>query len=226
MKYLAILVAAAAIAGVSPAGAQVTQPPLGITSPLGIGPGIQVPPVGVPLGATQLSVTGVSPIVTGSVPQSAITGSNTACGGSAALTTGISDPTALFDAGVSSGNASGTCASMGGALTRPTASASSPTGMGGLAAVGRVGIPMGSSELDPGGLSPPPPTTSVTSSLGISTTVPSTPLVGVPSTGASSITTMSPLSVTPSPSTAASCVGEPGNINSTGISAGTSAGIC
>ena len=223
MKHLAILIAAVAIAGVSPARAQVTQPPLGITSPLGLGPAAAVPPVGVPLGATQLSTAGVSPVVTGSVPQSAITGSNTACGGSAALTTGISDPTALFDAGMSSGNASGTCATMGGALATPTASASSPTGMGGLAAVGRVGIPMGSSELDPGGLSPPPPTTSFTSSLGISTTVPSTPLVASPSPMG-----MNPLSVTPqtSVSSGASCIGAPGNINSTGISAGTSAGIC
>ena len=224
MKYLAILVAAAAVAATSPASAQVTQPPLGITSPLGIGPAAQVPPVGVPLGATQLSTIGVSPVVTGSVPQSAITGSNSACGGSAALTTGISDPTALFDAGVSSGNAMGTCASMGGALTRPTASASSPTGMG-SAAVGRVGIPMGSAELDPGGLSPPPPDTSITSSLGISSAVPSMPVVASP---AGMPTSPSLLSTTPqaAPTTGASCVGVPGDINSTGISASSAAGIC
>jgi hypothetical protein len=220
MKHLAILVAAVAIAGVTPARAQVTQPPLSITSPLGLGPAAAVPPVGVPLGATQLPTAGVSPIVTGSVPQSAITGSNTACGGSAALTTGISDPTALFDAGMGGGNASGTCATMGGALARPTASASSPTGMGSVA-VGRVGIPMGSTELGVGGLSPPPDPTSVTSSLGISSAVPSTPLVASPSTAG-----MNPLSPQTSFSSGASCIGAPGNINSTGISAGSSAGIC
>src|SRR4051812_15258200 len=109
MRCLPVLIAVTTLLGATPALAQPALPPLGMTSPLGIGPGAPVAPVGVPLGATQLMTLGVSPALAGSVPQSAITGSNSACGGSAALTTGISDPTALFDAGMSSGTASGAC---------------------------------------------------------------------------------------------------------------------
>jgi hypothetical protein len=207
MKCLPVLIAVTTLLGATPALAQTALPPLGIASPLGIGPGAPVAPVGVPLGATQLMTPGVSPALAGSVPQSAITGSNSACGGSAALTTGISDPTALFDAGMNSGTASGACLAAGGG-TRPAATASSPTGMGGLAAVGRVGIPMGSSELDPGGLSPPPPTTMLNSA----------PFAMAPSTGlmtSSPMATPNSLSATPQTSTATLCAGVPGNINST-----------
>jgi hypothetical protein len=41
-------------------------------------------------------------------------------------------------------------------LAGPAASASSPTGMGSVSSVSRGGIPMGSTELGAGGLSPPP----------------------------------------------------------------------
>jgi hypothetical protein len=208
MRYLPVLIAVTALLGATPALAQPALPPLGIASPLGIGPGAPVPPVGVPLGATQLMTPGVSPALAGSVPQSAITGSNSACGGSAALTTGISDPAALFDAGMSAGTASGACLASGGGTANPAATASSPTGMGGLAAVGRVGIPMGSSELDPGGLSPPPP----------ATTLNSAPFAMSPSTD---LMTSSPMAApnsfatTPQTSAGVACAGLPGNINST-----------
>jgi hypothetical protein len=41
-------------------------------------------------------------------------------------------------------------------LAGPAASASSPTGMGSASSVSRIGIPLGSTELGVGGLSPPP----------------------------------------------------------------------
>lgn len=208
MKCLPVLLAAMVLSGATPALAQSALPPLGIASPLGIGPGAPVAPVGVPLGATQLMTPGTGTVPAGIVPQSAITGSNSACGGSAALTTGISDPTALFDAGMSAGTVSGACLAAGG-NTRPAATASSPTGMGIPAAVGRVGIPMGSSELDPGGLSPPPPTTMLNPT-------PFAPSASSPQLGTfTSSPTATPNAFSSTPQTSTACSGIPGNINST-----------
>src|SRR5256885_6542505 len=223
MKHLPILTAIVTLAITQPALAQLTPSPLGTTSPLGIatplgmGPGSPVAPTGVPMGATQLSSPGVSPALAGIVPQNAISGNTAACSGTIS-TTGMSSPTALFDA--SAGTVSGTCATTSvSASSNPAASGSSPTGMGSVAAVGRVGIPMGSAELDPGGLSLPPPATSLTSTLPVATAVPVTPLMISPlGTTTSSSTT--------SQTTSSSCGGVPGNINSTGSSAGSTAGSC
>jgi hypothetical protein len=60
--YVAILTVVLAVL-TRPALAQVNPLPLGVASPLGIGPSAQVPPVGVPLGATQLVPSGLSPVV-------------------------------------------------------------------------------------------------------------------------------------------------------------------
>ena len=85
-----------------------------------------------------------------------MTGTSFGTGMSAA---GVSASTSVFDGGGTAGTASGTCAAIGGSsLAGPAASASSPTGMGSMASVGRVGIPLGSTELGAGGLSPPPDT--------------------------------------------------------------------
>ena len=54
--FLIVLGCGAAFAQVGP-----TASPLGITSPLGIGPGSAVPPVGVPMGALELATPGLSP---------------------------------------------------------------------------------------------------------------------------------------------------------------------
>ena len=71
--------------------------------------------------------------------------------------TGMPGSSALFDGGGTMGNASGTCmGAAGGSTAGPASSASSPTGMGLGSPVGRVGIPLGSTELGVGGLSPPP----------------------------------------------------------------------
>jgi hypothetical protein len=226
MRCLPVLIAAIALCATTPVLAQTALAPLGITSPLGIGPGAPVAPVGVPLGATQLTTPGLSSPPAGIVPQSAITGSNSACGGSATLTTGVSSSTALFDGGMTAGTASGACLAAGGSTASPAGSSSSPTGMSGLAPVGRVGIPMGSSELDPGGLSPLPPATmlnpaplsSTMSSLVDPTASPLGGALTAPPLG-----TPNSFSATPQTSAGVACAGLPGNINST---ATLTAGSC
>src|SRR4051794_15050423 len=49
-------------------GSALAQSPLGLTSPLGIGPGSPVGPTGIPLGATELGSLGVSPTTSGTSP--------------------------------------------------------------------------------------------------------------------------------------------------------------
>jgi hypothetical protein len=100
---------------------------------------------------------------------------------------GTSGSTMLFDGGGITGTASGTCSPSGGSsLAGPAASASSPTMMGSVSAGGRVGIPMGSTELGAGGLSPPLtlPVPAASSSVLTSGSVP------CPSTGMSPTTGM------------------------------------
>jgi hypothetical protein len=55
--------ASAQIGGIGPSGS-----PLGMTSPLGIGPAPAVPRTGIPIGATELSTPGVSPMTSGTSP--------------------------------------------------------------------------------------------------------------------------------------------------------------
>jgi hypothetical protein len=177
-------------------------PPIGLTSPLGVGPGAPVPPVRIPLGATQMQSLGVSPLTSGVSPASPTLGVNSTCAGiggsipeasfgmasSATGSSGIgsamsgtsfgtgtssagtSVSTSVFDGVGMTGNASGTCpVTAGSSLGNPAASASSPSGVGSPTA-GRLGVPLGSTELGVGGLSPPltnpTPSTTLNSSLG------------------------------------------------------------
>jgi hypothetical protein len=173
-----LMVCSPAFAQVGGMGISPEPSPLGMTSPLGIGPSSPVAPAGTPLGATELVSPGVSPTAT--------------CSGMQSLTSGTSGSTALFDGGGNAGTASGACAGGGSStLLQPAASASSPAGMGNLSSVRPVGIPLGSTELGAGGLSPPAlvfsspsPTSlpSVTSSAStMSTIVSTTPVVIPPS---------------------------------------------
>ena len=170
MTRLLMVAMTAALLGCGSAAAQIgglaASPgpsPLAITSPLGIGPAAPVAPTGIPLGATELALPGVSPMTSGASPVVPAIGGATACSGASALgsSTGIAKPgtsgsSTIFDGGGLGGTASGTCAATtNGSAGGPAASASSPTGMG-LSAVGRAGIPLGSTELNVGGLSPPP----------------------------------------------------------------------
>src|SRR5262245_42423066 len=168
MTRLLMLAMAAALLGSGSASAQIgglaTSPgpsPLGITSPLGIGPAAPVAPTGIPLGATELASPGVSPMTSGVSPAVPAIGAATTCSGAGALGnpagTANPGPSGLspgFGGGGLGGPASGTCAT-GSPSLGPAPSASAPTGMG-LSTLGRAGIPLGSTELNVGGLSPPP----------------------------------------------------------------------
>jgi hypothetical protein len=158
------------VPGCNSASAQVgmsAPSPLGMTSPLGIGPGAAVPRTGIPLGTTELGSVGVSPTTSGTSPLAPATSS------SLATCTGINSPAgnlsgnlqnnamssptasstgALFDGGGLAGTPSGTCAGIAGTTTPASPSPFTPS------AVGRIGIPMDSTELGVGGLSPLPAT--------------------------------------------------------------------
>jgi hypothetical protein len=157
----ASLLAGAGWTWCAPASAQIMapggpQPPgIGATSPF-TGPGSTVPPVGVPLGSTELAVPGLSPAApptgVGSIP------GNSACSGSSNSARSSGAP---FDGGGFSEGASATCATAGGMnVSGPPLSGSS---------VGRAGIPLGSTELGGAGLSsavpvPAPPVPAIASS--------------------------------------------------------------
>src|ERR1700737_2558827 len=202
-------------AAIPQAGMGPAPPPLGMTSPLGIGAAAPVGATGLPLGATELSTPGVSPMTSGSSASSAMTtpsvcsstmgAMQTAASGIGNSTSGIpgslpgessatgtisgtSAPTPLFDGTGIAGTASGTCATAATASSSPTASASSPT-VGSRTTVGRVGIPVGSTELGTGGLSPLPDTTLQSQSTVVPTgtnTVPC-PTTGMPTMAGSSM---------------------------------------
>jgi hypothetical protein len=131
--------------------------PLGITSPLGIGPGSSVGSVGIPMGATELATPGLSPTTSGlnGSPCSMTVGSN-----------------ALFDGGGNTGTASNACASMGSGLSQPQSSVSSST------STGRAQIPLGATELSPGGLSPLPLVLPPNPSVSLAPSVSSPSLMG------------------------------------------------
>ena len=135
-------------------------PPLGMTSPLGI-PNAPVGQTGIPLGATELATPGVSPTTSGASPMlgatcvssapplaamgSSMTGTPPNMG---SPVTGASG-SALFDGGGMAASASGACAASA------TASPPMASSMGPGSSIGMVGIPLGSTELGGGGLSPP-----------------------------------------------------------------------
>jgi len=225
MTRIGIAALTALLLGCGSAVAQTTPglSPLGMTSPLGLGPGAPVPPAGVPLGATEMRSLGVSPLTSGVSPTNPTLGINSTCGGiggsipqasfgveSSALGTssgmgsssgssmagtslgtgtsaaGSSASTTVFDGGGMAGTASGTCpVTAGSSLGNPASSASSPAGTGSTA-VGRLGVPLGSTELGAGGLSPIPtlPTLNSTAPSSTLSTVP------CPTTGMTSTTGM------------------------------------
>src|SRR5262249_59928997 len=80
MALAAALAAAVLGCGAAQAQAPSISPglPLGITSPLGIGPAGPVGPTRIPLGATELATPGASPTLSGVSPLDPLTG--VACG--------------------------------------------------------------------------------------------------------------------------------------------------
>ena len=181
MTRFAVATTAAVLSGCWPAYAQVggtgifPGPALGMTSPLGVGPGSPVAPTRIPMGATELTSSGVSPLTSGASPLGLAIGGIATCSGAGgslpqaspgmgasmpgtSFNTGMSTAgtvgsTTIFDGGGTSGSASGTCAGTAGA---PSAGSAAPsTGMGSTSSVSRLGIPLGSTEIGVGGLSPP-----------------------------------------------------------------------
>jgi hypothetical protein len=214
MKRLCIATAAATLLGCGCAFAQVgaigTSPlaPLGVTSPLGLGPGAAVGPIRIPLGATELGTPGVSPMISGTSPLGSTIGNLTSCSGM-----GGSIPQA------STGMPSGSCAgATDGSASQAAASASSPGMIGSRSTAGRAGIPLGSTELGFGGLSPPPtaviPNSTFPPSVGVS---PSFPASGMPNPSTPPAAGANPLFPAANAGSALSC-------NVTGIS--MTSGIC
>jgi hypothetical protein len=225
MTHIWISALTALLLGSSSALAQTTPalPPLGTTSPLGFGLGAPVPPVRIPLGATEMQSLGVSPLTSGVSPMNPTLGINSTCGGiggsipqasfgvesstpgtssgmgssmagtslgTGTSAAGTSGSTSVFDGAGMAGTASGTCpVTTGSSLGNPASSASSPPGMGSTA-VGRLGVPLGSTELGAGGLSPMAtlPTLNPTAPSSTLSTVPC-PIAGIASTAGTSSST-------------------------------------
>jgi hypothetical protein len=167
-RELIIAATLATLLGGNPVFAQVggigsPTPGMGVTSPFGMSSAASgsVGPAGVPLGATELATPGLSP-----APPSTLGSGFTIC--SAVVGAGSNSATGLFDgggAGTSMGTSqigmdgtsstSGACNQASGAGSTGTL-ASTPTSPGPSAPLGIGSVPMGSTELNRGGVSPSP----------------------------------------------------------------------
>ena len=125
------LTSAAAIAQTTVPGAP-PSPGMLATSPLNPQ---STRPVGIPLGSTEVATPGISPLNPAQDMTNCPTSANSA------------SPGALFDGGGLAGNSSSACAG--------SAAASSP--LSSPTTVGRVGIPLGATELGGAGISPSVP---------------------------------------------------------------------
>jgi hypothetical protein len=176
MRRLSMTVAIVML-GCSTALAQVGGTPgIAATSPLGMSggsqPGTSVGPTGIPLGATELTSPGISPMLTDptGMMASGCLGGGTASSG---ISGGISGITTYDGGGLAVGGGMGAAPCAGASTTSPTGSTLSASP--GVAA--RTGIPLGSFEIGNAGVSPlitvPSPTIS-SSPLGIVGSSPST----------------------------------------------------
>ncbi|MDF0516946.1 hypothetical protein P0R31_06860 [Bradyrhizobium yuanmingense] len=134
------LVAGGAIAQTTVPG---MQPPAGMLATSPLNPQ-STRPVGIPLGSTEIATPGISPIN----PMQSTTG---CVGSSSTASTG-----ALFDGGGLSGAQSTNCPG-GAVVASPLPSTST---------VGRVGIPLGSTEIGGAGISPSVPVPGPNSTVG------------------------------------------------------------
>ncbi len=143
MRTLFVIAAmAATFLGSCSASAQLSgmaASPLGTTSPLAMSPGLPVAPTGIALGATELTTPGISP---GPASAMGVMGCPSAAGSTS------SSPSPLFDGGGMAA-VSGACLGTGAAGSAMPAQSTSR--------IGPAGIPLGSTELGSGGLSPAPP---------------------------------------------------------------------
>lgn len=146
MRHELIAAMLIVLLGCHPVSAQVgvmgsPTPGMGATSPLGITPGLPVPPAGIPFGATELASPGVSPAPSDTT---GMPGTGTSCSSS-----GTSGSTTNYDGGGMT-MGTGTCGS-GSGNSAPSMTATSPASPGGAS---KAGIPLGSVELGNAGISP------------------------------------------------------------------------
>src|SRR5262245_49163380 len=117
MSAAAVALVSSGLVGCGSAFAQVgaTPPgasPLGITSPLGIGPAPSVPGTGIPLGATELNSPGVSPMTTGVLPLGPSALSASTCSGVNSMGGNLSGTSTMSGSSVGTGmSTAGTAAS-------------------------------------------------------------------------------------------------------------------
>jgi len=119
------------------------QPPTGMLATSPLNPQ-STRPVGIPLGSTEITTPGISPINPTQSPTGCVGSGNASSSG------------ALFDGGGLSGTSSTNCAGSTAAI-----SSIPPT-----STVGRVGIPLGSTEIGGAGISPTVPVPGPTSTVG------------------------------------------------------------
>ena len=174
--------AVAAVLNCGPAVAQTngfggSSAGMGTTSPLSLGSGFTAQPVGIPLGSTEIATSGISP----AAPPSGVglNVENTNCSDS--RSSKVRPSGASFDGGGISGNASSSCVT-----TATTNSAGTSNPSAATSSAGRVGIPLGSTELGGAGLSSVAPVPAAT----VSPIVSSPSSGGIPCTAAHASTTM------------------------------------
>jgi hypothetical protein len=168
--HFAAVILAASLLGCGSVLAQVAvgPPSLGPTSPLAMTPGMAVGPAGIPFGTTEMTTPGISP-----APPAAMGALD--CSNAGGPTSQVVSP--LFDGGGTAGTASSACAGTAGAGASMPAL---PT-----LRAGRVGIPLGSTELGNAGLSPlPPVSTMLVSPIVPSVTTPLPTMDTAPATSA------------------------------------------
>jgi hypothetical protein len=114
-----------------------------------------VGPIGIPLGSTELGTPGLSPVGPTAAPPAVVTGSRLPCLETGSASGESPSPAALFDGGGIGSMASGGCTASSGSSASP-ASASTAYGAGSPPPAGQLTAPLGSTQMSPGGLSPPP----------------------------------------------------------------------
>jgi hypothetical protein len=148
MTRFVVAATAAVLLGCSSAFAQVSPvlPPLGMTSPLGVGPALPVPPARVPLGAIELPSPGVSPMTSVISTLGPATPTMSGCrgiGGSIAESSfGPGTSVTGSGAGVSAPGAGSSSSGMGGSMS----GTSSGTG------ISSAGTSMATTAFDGGGV--------------------------------------------------------------------------
>src|SRR6266478_2995014 len=116
-----------------------------------------VGPVGIPFGSTELGTTGLSPVGPTAAPPAVVTGSRLPCLETGPASGESPSPAVLFDGGGIGSMALGGCTASGGS-SASSASPSTAYGAGSPPPVGQLTAPLGSTQMSPGGLSPPPAT--------------------------------------------------------------------